>query len=154
VTNIKKDNFPVVRRFCAWYSSAKAILLLAPGRPRGSIRTPTSTQRSVRTPQQTSTTGNSCSHKYPNSPADTNSQEHLFAQVSEQRNEGCKIVCNRSDAREKLSGLDDWRLMKKRMRPSEKKSVVAYHPYDHCLGSDAAQRTLNQNCIRSSKAYI
>jgi hypothetical protein len=58
-----------------------------------------------------------------------------------------KIACNHSDPRAKPSGLDDMRLR-------EKKSIAACRLDAHCLGSDAAQRTLNQICIKSSKAYI
>jgi hypothetical protein len=43
-----------------------------------------------KTPQQTPTTGNSCSHRCLDSLEDSNSREHLFAQVSEWQTEGCE----------------------------------------------------------------
>jgi hypothetical protein len=65
-----------------------------------------------------------------------------------------KTACNHPDARAMPSGLDGLRLMKKRMRLREKKSVAPYRPDVHCLSPNAPQRTPNYNVIRSSKAYI
>jgi len=65
-----------------------------------------------------------------------------------------KTSCNRPDTKATSFGRGDKRLMKKRVISHEKKSIVVCQPEAHFLGPDAAQRTLNQYCIRSSKAYI
>jgi hypothetical protein len=111
-----------------------------------------------------------CSKKCLNTSADSNHREHMFTQMSKQqlpRTLVCtgvrtanwrlwivKIAWNRPDARARPSWRDDWRLMNKRVRPHKKKLVTACRPNTQCLGPNAAQRTLNHNCIRSSKAYI
>jgi len=144
-------------RFWSTYSSAKI----------GSLVTVWTAQRNCPDAHQ-------CSKKCLNTSADTNHRELMFTQMSEQPSEQqlqrasvcpsvwianwklriVKTVCNRLDVRATPSGLDDWRLMKKRVKPRKKKSVTACRPEAHCLGIDTAKRTLNQTCIRSSKAYI
>jgi hypothetical protein len=101
-------------------------------------------------------------------------QEHMFALQSEQPSghldprahvrcrvqtelrwlQTMKKACNRSDARARTSRRDNWKLIKKHVRPCDLKSVAACCPDTHLHGSDTAHRTPNQSCIRFSKAYI
>jgi len=90
VTNFRNAIFRLSRRFCACYILAKVVSFVTVQTARGSVRTPTSIWRSVWTPQQTPTTGNTCSHYNPESPADTWTQEHMFDAESEQRCDGCE----------------------------------------------------------------
>jgi hypothetical protein len=68
--------------------SRKAVSIVTIRMARGSFRTPISVRRNVQTPQQTPIKESICSHRCPDNPADINSREHLFSQVSGQQTEG------------------------------------------------------------------
>jgi len=118
-------------RFWRTYSLANSVPLLPSGRP-----------------QRKRLDAFQYSKKCPNTSADTNHRELMFTQISGQPNghqlprapirtgvgtanwrlKTIKTACNRPDARAKPSGLDDWKLMKKHVKSSERKSVAACHP--------------------------